>query len=73
MKQFKRLAAVAALGALMGTTAMAEGLSTPNLAYRTGPFAATGIPIMNGQADYMAMLNARDGGIGGKRFWHRWL
>ena len=65
MKQFKRLAAVAALGALMGTTAMAEGLSTPNLAYRTGPFAATGIPIMNGQADYMAMLNARDGGIGG--------
>ncbi|MBN8186896.1 ABC transporter substrate-binding protein [Salipiger thiooxidans] len=65
MKQFKRLAAVAALGVLMGTTAMAEGLSTPNLAYRTGPFAATGIPIMNGQADYMAMLNARDGGIGG--------
>ncbi|MCA0846780.1 ABC transporter substrate-binding protein [Salipiger thiooxidans] len=65
MKQFTRLAAVAALGALMGTTAMAEGLSTPNLAYRTGPFAATGIPIMNGQADYMAMLNARDGGIGG--------
>ncbi|MDO6583970.1 ABC transporter substrate-binding protein [Salipiger sp. 1_MG-2023] len=60
-----RIAAAAALATLMGTTAMAEGLSTPNLAYRTGPFAATGIPLMNGQADYMSMLNARDGGIGG--------
>ncbi|MBU2961742.1 ABC transporter substrate-binding protein [Citreicella sp. C3M06] len=60
-----RIAAAAALATLMGTTAMAEGLATPNLAYRTGPFAATGIPLMNGQADYMSMLNARDGGIGG--------
>ncbi|MBY6003193.1 ABC transporter substrate-binding protein [Salipiger bermudensis] len=65
MKTFTRIAAVAALGALMGTSALAEGLYTPNLAYRTGPFAATGIPLMNGQADYMNMLNARDGGIGG--------
>ncbi|APZ52099.1 ABC transporter substrate-binding protein [Salipiger abyssi] len=65
MKHVAKLAAAAALGALMGSTALAEGLYTPNLAYRTGPFAATGIPLMNGQADYMAMLNARDGGIGG--------
>ncbi|WP_417721627.1 ABC transporter substrate-binding protein [Salipiger sp.] len=65
MKGFKTLAAAAALGALMGSTALAEGLYAPNLAYRTGPFAATGIPLMNGQADYMTMLNARDGGIGG--------
>ncbi|MCR8547903.1 ABC transporter substrate-binding protein [Salipiger sp. P9] len=65
MKHFTRLAAAAALGALMGGTALAEGLYTPNLAYRTGPFAATGIPIMNGQKDYMELLNARDGGIGG--------
>ena len=33
--------------------------------YRTGPFASTGIPLMNGQADYMTLLNERDGGIGG--------
>lgn len=65
MKTFTRIAVAATLGAVMGTTAMAEGLYTPNLAYRTGPFAATGIPLMNGQADYMNMLNARDGGIGG--------
>ncbi|MCA0964548.1 ABC transporter substrate-binding protein [Salipiger bermudensis] len=65
MKTFTRIAVAATLGAVMGTTAMAEGLYTPNLAYRTGPFAATGIPLMNGQADYMSMLNARDGGIGG--------
>ena len=65
MKTFTRIAAAATLGAVMGTTAMAEGLYAPNLAYRTGPFAATGIPLMNGQADYRSMLNARDGGIGG--------
>jgi branched-chain amino acid transport system substrate-binding protein len=45
--------------------AAAQELYTPNLSYRTGPFAATGIPLMNGQRDYMLMLNARDGGIGG--------
>ena len=65
MKTFTRIAVAATLGAVMGTTAMAEGLYAPNLAYRTGPFADTGIPLMNGQADYMNMLNARDGGIGG--------
>ncbi|MBN9676236.1 ABC transporter substrate-binding protein [Salipiger bermudensis] len=65
MKTFTRIAVAATLGAVMGATAMAEGLYAPNLAYRTGPFAATGIPLMNGQADYMNMLNARDGGIGG--------
>jgi branched-chain amino acid transport system substrate-binding protein len=39
----------------------------PNLSYRTGPFAATGIPLMNGQRDYALMLNARDGGLGGAK------
>ncbi|WP_417603973.1 ABC transporter substrate-binding protein [Primorskyibacter flagellatus] len=65
MKHFTRLAAAAVIASLGGGAAIAEGLYTPNLSYRTGPFAATGIPLMNGQADYMAMLNARDGGIGG--------
>lgn len=65
MMRMTRLAAVAALGGMLGSGALAQELFTPNLAYRTGPFAATGIPLMNGQADYMTMLNARDGGIGG--------
>ncbi|SDI21975.1 ABC transporter substrate-binding protein [Alloyangia pacifica] len=65
MKTLTKLAGAAALGALMAGGAMAEGLYTPNLAYRTGPFAATGIPLMNGQKDYMELMNARDGGIGG--------
>ena len=37
----------------------------PLLTYRTGPFAGSGIPIANGMADYLQMLNERDGGIGG--------
>lgn len=65
MKHFTKLAAAAALGTVIGTAAVAQELYTPNLAYRTGPFAATGIPLMNGQADYMALLNERDGGVGG--------
>ena len=67
MKHFKRLAAAATVGALIGTGVVAQELYAPNLSYRTGPFAATGIPLMNGQRDYMTMLNARDGGIGGIR------
>lgn len=42
-----------------------ETLYVPLLTYRTGPFAGGGIPIANGSADYYAMLNERDGGIGG--------
>src|SRR5262249_9424448 len=30
-----------------------------------GPYAASGTPIANGIADYLHMLNERDGGIGG--------
>ena len=42
-----------------------EGIYTPLLTYRTGPFAGTGTPIANGMHDYITMLNERDGGIGG--------
>ena len=42
-----------------------DSVLLPNLSYRTGPFAVTGIPLMNGQADYMAMINERDGGANG--------
>ncbi len=67
MKTWKTLALAAVVGTL-GAAAYAdghEGIYVPNLSYRTGPFAATGIPLMNGQRDYIEMLNARDGGIGG--------
>ena len=42
-----------------------DSLTLANLSYRTGPFAATGIPLMNGQRDYIMMLNERDGGVNG--------
>ena len=61
------LAAVLSVGSALGTvSARAEDIvSLPNLSYRTGPFAATGIPLMNGQRDYMMMINERDGGVNG--------
>jgi branched-chain amino acid transport system substrate-binding protein len=42
-----------------------ESIYVPLLTYRTGAFAGSGIPIANGMADYLNMLNERDGGIGG--------
>ena len=42
-----------------------DAIYVPLLTYRTGPFAGSGIPIANGMYDYLAMLNERDGGIGG--------
>jgi branched-chain amino acid transport system substrate-binding protein len=39
----------------------------PGLQYRSGPYAPNGIHFANGFADYLAMLNARDGGINGVR------
>ena len=53
------------LAASVTTTAAQESIFVPNLTYRTGPFSNSGIPIANGISDYFAMLNARDGGIGG--------
>lgn len=46
--------------------AMAD-LVVPNLSYRTGPFAAGGIPYADGFNDYFTLLNERDGGIGGEK------
>ena len=65
MKHLTKLALATAIAAVTAGAAAADELYLPNLSYRTGPFAATGIPLMDGQADYMNMLNARDGGIGG--------
>ncbi|KKL77056.1 hypothetical protein LCGC14_2038710 [marine sediment metagenome] len=58
--------ATLALGAVMAAApAMAE-LVFPSLSYRTGPYAANGIPFADGYADYLTLINERDGGIGGE-------
>ena len=60
------LAVAASLCGTGATIAAAqESIYVPLLTYRTGPFAGSGIPIANGMHDYLTMLNARDGGIGG--------
>ncbi|MYG26816.1 MAG: ABC transporter substrate-binding protein, partial [Boseongicola sp. SB0677_bin_26] len=65
MKHWTRMIAAGVISVMAGNVAAAESLVVPNFTYRTGPFAATGIPLMNGQRDYFEMLNARDGGVGG--------
>ena len=54
-----------AVTAFAESKAQADELYIPLTTYRTGPFAANGIPNANGMSDYFNMLNARDGGIGG--------
>jgi branched-chain amino acid transport system substrate-binding protein len=61
------LAVVIAAPIAITTAPAASGIFIPLFTYRTGPFAGSGIPIANGMADYFAMLNERDGGIGGER------
>ena len=52
--------------AVLASQAQAQdSIYVPLLTYRTGPYAGSGIPIANGMHDYLAMLNERDGGIGG--------
>ncbi|UWP98120.1 ABC transporter substrate-binding protein [Aliiroseovarius crassostreae] len=61
---FKKVAAASVAALMVGAPAMAD-LVFPSLSYRTGPFAAGGIPYADGFADYMTLLNERDGGVGG--------
>jgi branched-chain amino acid transport system substrate-binding protein len=59
-------AAIVGLSGLVATPAMAQNEQfVPMLVYRTGPYARNGIPFANGFRDYMKMVNARDGGVGG--------
>ncbi len=62
----KKLTALALGAALVAGPAMAE-LVFPSLSYRTGPYAANGIPFADGYQDYMTLINERDGGIGGEK------
>ncbi|MFT6225418.1 MAG: branched-chain amino acid transport system substrate-binding protein [Paracoccaceae bacterium] len=59
-----KLATMALAGLVAAGPVMAD-LVFPSLSYRTGPYAANGIPFADGYADYFTLLNARDGGIGG--------
>lgn len=58
-------AAILALPVMDVAPLAAAELYVPLLTYRTGAYAGSGIPIADGMHDYLAMLNARDGGIGG--------
>lgn len=55
-----------ALGAVMAAGPVMADLVFPSMSYRTGPYAAGGIPFADGYADYFTLLNERDGGIGGE-------
>jgi len=59
------VAAVIALTTAPSAPALGQEQFVPLLVYRTGPYAPNGIPLADGQRDYFAMLNARDGGVGG--------
>jgi branched-chain amino acid transport system substrate-binding protein len=64
------LGAAVAMTVVTGQFATAQAQDSvyvPILSYRTGPFSVGGLPIANGMHDYFAMLNERDGGIGGAK------
>ena len=61
---FSKLAAMGVAATCMASPVLAD-LVFPSLSYRTGPYAAGGIPFADGYADYFTLLNERDGGIGG--------
>lgn len=72
--QFKKMAVMAAAALAAGMTVAATAPNPawaqneqfiPGLVYRTGAYAPNGIPFADGVADYISLLNARDGGING--------
>ena len=62
---FALAAGVSGLSFAPATSNAADTIYVPLLSYRTGNFAVSGAPIMSGMADYLNMLNERDGGING--------
>jgi branched-chain amino acid transport system substrate-binding protein len=59
------LALAAVLAAMPSPAAADNEMFVPMLVYRTGPYAPSGTPFANGFHDYIAMINARDGGVNG--------
>ena len=63
---FALAAAALALPVVDAAPAFAQNQQyIPILVYRTGAYAPNGIPLANGMADYVNMLNDRDGGLNG--------
>ena len=63
---FALAAAALALPVVDAAPAFAQNQQyIPILVYRTGAYAPNGIPLANGMADYVNMLNERDGGLNG--------
>jgi branched-chain amino acid transport system substrate-binding protein len=56
----------AAMAAVMAAGPALADLKIVDTSYRTGPYAANGIPFSDGYQDYFTLLNERDGGIGGE-------
>jgi branched-chain amino acid transport system substrate-binding protein len=71
LAQLKLAAAALAVGAAASLVPQAPAMAQakeqffPVLVYRTGAYAPNGVPYANGYVDYLKMINARDGGIGG--------
>ncbi|MCP4319820.1 MAG: ABC transporter substrate-binding protein [Hyphomicrobiales bacterium] len=63
--KLSKMAIVTAMAAMVGSTPALADLVFPSMSYRTGPYAAGGIPFADGYADYFTLLNERDGGING--------
>ena len=61
----RRLLTATVVAVMAAAPALAE-LVIPSLSYRTGPYAANGIPFADGYQDYFKFLNEKDGGIGGE-------
>jgi branched-chain amino acid transport system substrate-binding protein len=63
------VALAAGLGAVLvpqvPAFAQAKEQFVPVLVYRTGAYAPNGVPFANGFVDYLKVINARDGGVGG--------
>ena len=61
----KKTLITAAVASVMAAAPALADLTFTALSYRTGPYAANGIPFADGYQDYFTLLNERDGGIGG--------
>ncbi|WP_416391822.1 ABC transporter substrate-binding protein [Alloalcanivorax xenomutans] len=58
-------ACIGLTGAISAQAQEAKEQYLPSLVYRTGPFAPSGIGFADGFADYVTLINERDGGING--------
>jgi branched-chain amino acid transport system substrate-binding protein len=61
----KTLTAAALATAILAGPALAD-LTFAGLDYRTGPYSPNGVQFADGYADYMTLINERDGGIEGQ-------